>query len=136
MEVQPKYKIAEDGGSIICLACGCTSFNPNDVKMRYCAACHSWLDSACDFCSERSEFARDYIAESQIKGVLSDGRALVDGDGLWAACMVCSLLIEAQAWEPLIQRVIATHRWDAADMRPRVIFMYQTVFGEKFTVEK
>jgi len=51
-----------------------------------------------------------------------------------AACMTCSLLIEAQAWETLIRRVIATHKWEAKDMRSRVIFMYQAVFGERFTV--
>lgn len=129
-----KYKISEDGKSITCLACGCTSHNLNDVKMRYCAACHLWLDTCCDFCSEHSGFARDYIAEARIKGQLSDGRALIDQDRLWAACMTCSLLIEAQAWETLIERVIAAHRWNEADMRPRVIFMYQAVFGERFTV--
>ncbi len=136
VEPQPKYKIAEDGSSITCFACNRTSFNTNDVKMRYCAACHLWLDTCCDFCSEHNGFARDYIAESQIKGVLTDGRTLIDRDHLWAACMTCSLLIEAQAWETLIQRVIATHKWNEPDMRPRIIFMYQAVFGEKFTVKE
>jgi hypothetical protein len=131
--VEPKYKIAEDASSITCFACGHTSYNQNDVKMRYCAACHLWLNSCCDFCSERSGFARDYIAASRIKGQLTDGRALLDADRLWAACMTCSLLIEASAWETLIRRVLATHKWEE-DMRPRVIFMYQAVFGEKFTV--
>ena len=132
----PKYRIAEDGNSITCLACNRTSFNRNDVKMKYCAACHLWLDVCCDFCSEHNGFARDYIAESRIKGQLSDGRALVDADRLWAACMTCSLLIEAQAWESLLRRVIAAHKWDVLDMRPRVILMYQAVFGERFTVKE
>jgi hypothetical protein len=74
------------------------------------------------------------IAEARIKGQLSDGRALIDQDRLWAACMTCSLLIEAKAWETLIRRVCTTHKWDEKDMRPRVIFMYQAVFGEAFRV--
>jgi hypothetical protein len=129
-----KYKIAEDGSSITCFACNRTSYNRNDVKMRYCAACHLWLDSCCDFCSEHNGFAHDYIAESRLKGELNDGRMLMDRDGLWAACMTCSLLIEAHAWETLIKRVTTTHKWEDKDMRPRIIFMYQAVFGEKFTV--
>jgi hypothetical protein len=134
--VDLNYKIAEDRSSITCLVCGRTSYNTNDVKMRYCAACHRFLDACCDFCSQHNGFAHDYIAEAQIKGVLTDGRPLVDADGLWAACITCSLLIEAQAWEKLIQRVIRTHQWTESDMRPRVIFMYQAVFGEKFTVRE
>lgn len=131
--MEPKFQIAEDGCSITCFACNRTSFNMNDVKMRYCAACHLWLDSCCDFCGEHSGFARDYIAQSQIRGNLSDGRVLMDRDMLWAACMTCSLLIEAHAWETLLRRVCTTHKW-AADMRPKLIFMFQAVFGDRFTV--
>jgi hypothetical protein len=134
--VSVKYKISEDRSSITCFACGRTSFNPNDVKMRYCGFCHHWLDACCDFCSGHDPIVKDYVAESQIKGVLTDGRPLVDRDGLWAACLVCSLLIEAQAWEPLIRRAIAAHGWTEGDMRRRVIWMYQAVFGDKFTVSE
>lgn len=130
----PKYTIAEDGESITCSACGRTSYNVNDVKMKYCGACHLWLDTCCDFCGEHNGFARDYIAQSWIKGTLSDGRTLMDRDGLWAACMTCSLLIEAQAWETFLRRVCATHKWEESDMRPRIVFMYRAVFGERFTV--
>jgi hypothetical protein len=130
------YQIAPDGRSIRCLACGCTSHNWNDVKMRYCPSCHRWLDECCDFCSGHFGFAHDYIAAGRISGVLTDGRPLQDGDGLWAACMVCTLLIEAKAWEPLISRIAAMHKWEEKKMRPRIIFMYKAVFGREFTVSK
>jgi len=35
-----KFEIAEDGKSIKCLACGLTSYHPEDVRNRYCGKCH------------------------------------------------------------------------------------------------
>lgn len=131
------YEVALDGSWIRCGECGRTSYNRNDVKMRYCARCHAWLDTCCDFCSGHSGFAHDYIAGGQIRGTLSDGRDLVDRDGLWAACMVCCLLIEAGAWEALIRRVTAAHNWTERIVpRAKIIFMYKAVFAERFTLTK
>jgi len=30
------------GGAIKCLKCGMTSYNPNDVKHKYCGNCHEF----------------------------------------------------------------------------------------------
>jgi hypothetical protein len=34
------YKILPGGRAILCLVCGKTSFNPNDVKQLFCACCN------------------------------------------------------------------------------------------------
>lgn len=44
-----KYRIndepkAIDGKTITCLVCGMTSYNPNDVKHKYCGNCHKFLE--------------------------------------------------------------------------------------------
>ena len=36
------HEISADGRSIKCLDCGMTSFNPNDVRWRYCGNCHEF----------------------------------------------------------------------------------------------
>ena len=33
------YEIVEGGLAIRCLCCGMTSYNPNDIKFRYCGRC-------------------------------------------------------------------------------------------------
>lgn len=38
------YTIAPDDASITCHRCGRTSHNPNDVRERYCGACHAFMD--------------------------------------------------------------------------------------------
>jgi hypothetical protein len=39
---RPTYQLAPDGKSITCLTCHRTSYNPNDVKEKYCGACHKF----------------------------------------------------------------------------------------------
>jgi ribosomal protein S27AE len=51
-------------GSYACQACGAVSFNPNDIRERYCGRCHRFADDsrsyrddsfpprACDRCGE------------------------------------------------------------------------------------
>lgn len=34
------YLILYDGLAILCLVCGLISYNPNDVKEKYCGHCH------------------------------------------------------------------------------------------------
>lgn len=36
------YRIARDGRSITCLTCRTLSFNPNDIRNRYCGFCHKY----------------------------------------------------------------------------------------------
>lgn len=33
----------EEGKSIVCLKCGMVSWNPNDVKNKYCGNCHEFI---------------------------------------------------------------------------------------------
>ena len=35
---------AVGGQALKCLKCGMVSYNPNDVKQRYCGKCHEFLD--------------------------------------------------------------------------------------------
>lgn len=37
-----RYEILAEGRAIWCRRCGRTSWNPNDVKFRYCGWCHRW----------------------------------------------------------------------------------------------
>ena len=39
-----KYVISKDGKSIKCLNCGMTSYNPIDVRDKYCGNCHVFLE--------------------------------------------------------------------------------------------
>lgn len=45
---QPDYPltftIGPEANSITCLGCGLTSYNPNDVKIRWCGHCHVFHD--------------------------------------------------------------------------------------------
>jgi len=36
------YRI--NGNSITCNVCGMTSYNPNDIKYKYCGNCHEFLE--------------------------------------------------------------------------------------------
>jgi hypothetical protein len=38
------YRISDLGASITCLLCGRTSWNPNDVREKYCSGCHKYLE--------------------------------------------------------------------------------------------
>jgi hypothetical protein len=38
------YTVAADGQSILFRPCGVRSFNANDVKEKYCARCHRFMD--------------------------------------------------------------------------------------------
>jgi RNase P subunit RPR2 len=38
------FKIAPDGKSITCNKCNMTSYNPNDIKYKYCGNCHEFLE--------------------------------------------------------------------------------------------
>ena len=71
---------------------------------------------------------------------MTDGRLVEDGDLLWAACRDCETLIEAGEWESLIERALlgmdAKGGMRATVLRAKIIWMYQQVFGEKFTVTK
>lgn len=37
---EQQYKLLADNSGIICLTCGRLSRNSNDVRERYCGACH------------------------------------------------------------------------------------------------
>lgn len=43
---QIRYEILEDGAAVRCGFCGRVSHHPEDVKHRYCGACHVQLDLA------------------------------------------------------------------------------------------
>lgn len=38
-----KYEISENKDAIQCLHCGMISYNPNDIKEKYCGNCHVFL---------------------------------------------------------------------------------------------
>lgn len=42
--MNPTYIIDPAGEWILCLRCGLRSYNPNDVKQRYCGHCHIFHD--------------------------------------------------------------------------------------------
>jgi protein-arginine kinase activator protein McsA len=45
------YRITEDGKAIICLLCGRTSYNFEDVRRLYCGNCHRFHDTIeCAIC--------------------------------------------------------------------------------------
>lgn len=137
------YYIPTDGQSITCLLCGFTSHNKIDVGMRYCGHCHEWIgEGCCDFCMTPGPPNRAYRAVSKIVGELVDGRPIMDGDELWEACPECERLIEAGLWTELLDRGAAacSVKWgldhENEITREKLIWMYQAVFGEKFTVSK
>lgn len=39
------YSIGANGKNILCLDCGMTSWNLNDVRLRYCGNCHEFHDN-------------------------------------------------------------------------------------------
>lgn len=61
--MEPTYKISEDGQSIICLDCGMTSWNPNDVHERYCGNCHEFHE----YKMSRSLMLDEYFADMVAK---------------------------------------------------------------------
>jgi len=136
------YEIAPDGSWIRCGQCGRTSNNTIDVGMKYCGYCHTWLSKGCcDFCSGEYETFHDYEAVGKFVGELNDGRVVLDGDLLWAACQDCEQLIESGDWEGLISRGLAgcDAKWGQGNHgieRAKVIWMYRGVFGDRFTVTK
>ena len=44
MNQRTTFTIDEKRGSITCHKCGLTSYNPNDVRGRYCGKCHHYHD--------------------------------------------------------------------------------------------
>jgi hypothetical protein len=47
MQADVTFRIARDDNglwSITCFICGLTSWNPNDVRYRYCGHCHRFHD--------------------------------------------------------------------------------------------
>ena len=44
--ITPAYRVLHyrDYPCILCLVCNRISFNPNDIKHRYCGACHLFLN--------------------------------------------------------------------------------------------
>lgn len=49
------YTIVEGGSAILCLLCGRSSYNPNDVRNAYCGHCHR-------FHQDQARLAADFIA--------------------------------------------------------------------------
>lgn len=136
------YEIAENGQSILCLTCGTRSHNIHDVGMKYCGNCHRYHEQGliCDFCRSEDPLVQDYEAVSQLAGYLEDGRQVIDGANLWAACAACRDLIQAKRWDELVERGVdgIYACYAAFDIGPReqtrdtVIVTYQAVFGEAF----
>ena len=60
--ITPAYRIMAHANSgyeaLLCLVCNRISWNPNDVKQRYCGACHQCLD----------DVPADYV-QGQVRGV-------------------------------------------------------------------
>lgn len=139
------YDLGADGRSIRCLACYRTSHNEHDVNMKYCGYCHKYLEPEliCDFCEGKSPIVRDIVATSRMSGYLEDGRPVVDGDLRWGACAECSLLIEQENWEKLIERGIdgAERTFAAFGIRERaavrqsIVGVWKLVFGDLFRVD-
>lgn len=46
-----KNVISRPIGSFTCPRCGATSFNPNDIRERYCGRCRQWADGPQFFCA-------------------------------------------------------------------------------------
>ena len=56
--------------SITCPVCGYTSYNPNDVKNRYCGNCHVFIDDAVKWSKSLHEdidraFLEEALAETE-----------------------------------------------------------------------
>lgn len=132
------FTLADDNSWLRCGECGKTSYNLNDVKMRYCGHCHTFLSQGnCDFCCQRGDTFRDYAAANQFHGITDDGRVVTDGDLLWAACPACERLIEAGEWETLVRQAmdyVRKHGGIRTNTRVIIAEMYRSVFGDKFTL--
>ena len=55
----PTYMIGGDGKWIQCLDCGMISYNPNDVRERYCGNCHEFHEQ-----KEVKAWARECATEA------------------------------------------------------------------------
>lgn len=61
----------------------------------------------CDFCSEelgagQREYKADDFLHKEVKGV-----QLMSG-GSWEACLVCSMMVDAELWDELVERSTKT----------------------------
>lgn len=65
--------------SITCPACGRTSHHPNDVRERYCGACHAWHDD--------HQVTTEIAGVDRVSPILEYGEALtyVDETHVWPA---------------------------------------------------
>lgn len=94
------YKIAGDGSWILCLQCGRTSYNKNDVERRYCGACHVFHDSAIKIFTVAhvpTELAQRWLQHLRDFDVKHPGchfEVLTEGFQLSAAEMVEMLRVE------------------------------------------
>jgi hypothetical protein len=63
--------------AILCLDCGLISFNPNDVRERYCGNCHEFHDAKEVKARVREHFASTPAAEvvASVERILDDFRA-------------------------------------------------------------
>lgn len=47
----PTFRLVASGAAIECRRCGAVSYNPNDVRERYCGRCHAFHTTApCPSC--------------------------------------------------------------------------------------
>lgn len=64
------YILGNNNGqpSITCTDCGMTSYNPNDIKHKYCGNCHKWHDDT----TERQQGLEETIEKQQQEYGLED----------------------------------------------------------------
>lgn len=105
------YTLGDD--SIHCLLCGFTSFNPNDIRYRFCGLCkHFHADSRCDFCMAADEATLALVATHRAvrpftgRGAEPCPESEVVDDGEWLACEECETLIQHGEWDQLVERAI------------------------------
>jgi hypothetical protein len=72
------YTISKDGQSITCLICGMTSYNPNDVRERYCGNCHGFHDVKKGSCVALDEHGNEvaWVVEGNVEFVISKIRGM------------------------------------------------------------
>jgi hypothetical protein len=63
----PTYVIGGDGKNILCLDCGLTSWNENDVRSRYCPVCREFHDD-----KEMKARPPEFSAERRAQDLFSD----------------------------------------------------------------